>query len=96
MTYNISSQPPGAYKAKNAYEEKIGQKISWEEFAELFPDAMAYSATSIFDPVLCELAYRWFCPQGGAIIDPFAGGSVRGVVAALTEIHRLRFKQPPD
>lgn len=81
LTYNISSQPPGAYKAKNAYEEKIGQKISWEEFAELFPDAMAYSATSIFDPVLCELAYRWFCPQGGAIIDPFAGGSVRGVVA---------------
>lgn len=45
---------------------------------------MAYSATSIFDPVLCELAYRWFCPQGGTIIDPFAGGSVRGVVAALT------------
>lgn len=84
LTYNISSQPPGAYKAKNAYEEKIGQKISWEEFAELFPDAMAYSATSIFDPVLCELAYRWFCPQGGAIIDPFAGGSVRGVVAAFT------------
>lgn len=84
LTYNISSQPPGAYKAKNAYEEKIGQKISWEEFAELFPDAMAYSATSIFDPVLCELAYRWFCPQGGMIIDPFAGGSVRGVVAALT------------
>ena len=82
LTYNISSQPPGAYKAKNAYEEKIGQKISWEEFAELFPDAMAYSATSIFDPVLCELAYRWFCPQGGTIIDPFAGGSVRGVVAA--------------
>ena len=41
-------------RAKNAYEEKIGQKISWEEFAELFPDAMAYSATSIFDPVLCE------------------------------------------
>ena len=97
LTYNISSQPPGAYKAKNAYEEKIGQKISWEEFAELFPDAMAYSATSIFDPVLCELAYRWFCPQGGAIIDPFAGGSVRGVVAALTgRKYRLRFKQPPD
>lgn len=87
LTYNISSQPPGAYKAKNAYEEKIGQKISWEEFAELFPDAMAYSATSIFDPVLCELAYRWFCPQGGTIIDPFAGGSVRGVVAALPAVN---------
>lgn len=41
------------------------------------------SGTSIFDPVLCELAYRWFCPEGGQIIDPFAGGSVRGVVASL-------------
>lgn len=37
--------------------------------------------TSIFDPVLCELVYRWFCPKGGKILDPFAGGSVRGVVA---------------
>lgn len=36
---------------------------------------------SIFDPVLCELAYRWFCPPGGQIVDPFAGGSVRGIVA---------------
>lgn len=37
---------------------------------------------SIFDPVLCELAYRWFCPVGGTILDPFAGGSVRGIVAS--------------
>ena len=40
------------------------------------------SGTSIFDPVLCELAYRWFCPTDGAVLDPFAGGSVRGIVAA--------------
>jgi DNA modification methylase len=39
------------------------------------------SDTSIFDPVLCELMYRWFCPDGGSILDPFAGGSVRGIVA---------------
>lgn len=37
---------------------------------------------SIFDPVLCELAYRWFSPEGGTILDPFAGGSVRGIVAS--------------
>jgi hypothetical protein len=36
---------------------------------------------SIFDPVLCEIMYRWFCPIGGQILDPFAGGSVRGVIA---------------
>lgn len=38
---------------------------------------------SIFDPVLCELAYRWFCPAGGTVLDCFAGGSVRGIVAAM-------------
>jgi DNA modification methylase len=38
--------------------------------------------TSIFDPVLCEIAYRWFSPVGGLILDPFAGGSVRGIVAS--------------
>lgn len=38
--------------------------------------------TSVFDPVLCELIYRWFCPEAGKVLDPFAGGSVRGVVAA--------------
>lgn len=42
----------------------------------------ATSGTSIFDPVLCELAYRWFCPPGGLVLDPFAGGSVRGIVAS--------------
>jgi DNA modification methylase len=31
---------------------------------------------------LCEIAYRWFCPPGGTVLDPFAGGSVRGIVAA--------------
>lgn len=39
------------------------------------------SDTSVFDPVLCELMYKWFCPIGGSILDPFAGGSVRGIVA---------------
>lgn len=38
---------------------------------------------SIFDPVLCELIYKWFCPEYGTILDPFAGGSVRGIVASI-------------
>jgi DNA modification methylase len=40
------------------------------------------SGTSIFDPVICEIAYRWFCPPNGTVLDPFAGGSVRGIVAS--------------
>ncbi|MCA6090958.1 class I SAM-dependent methyltransferase [Streptomyces sp. SCA3-4] len=37
---------------------------------------------STFDPVLAEASYTWYCPDGGQILDPFAGGSVRGLVAA--------------
>jgi len=37
--------------------------------------------TSIFDPALTELLYKWFVPETGSILDPFAGGSVRGIVA---------------
>jgi DNA modification methylase len=42
----------------------------------------ATNGTSIFDPVICEIAYRWFSPTGCTVLDPFAGGSVRGIVAA--------------
>lgn len=45
----------------------------------------AVTGTSIFDPVLCELVYRWFCPKGGSIFDPFAGESTKGIVAAALE-----------
>lgn len=52
--------------------------------SDLPPDQAAdQTGTSIFDPVLTELCYKWFCPPGGRIIDPFAGGSVRGVVASV-------------
>jgi hypothetical protein len=47
------------------------------------------SGTSIFDPVICEMAYRWFAPPGGLVLDPFAGGSVRGVVASKMGLRYL-------
>jgi hypothetical protein len=45
-------------------------------------DDVEQAATSIFDPVICEIMYKWFTPKNGLIIDPFAGGSVRGIVAS--------------
>lgn len=39
------------------------------------------TGTSIFDPVLCEVMYKWFNVHEGNIFDCFAGGSVRGIVA---------------
>lgn len=37
--------------------------------------------TSIFNPVICEVCYNWFGVDNSIILDPFAGGSVRGIVA---------------
>lgn len=53
----------------------------YDASADTTPTA-GQTGTSIFDPVLTELAYRWFCPPGGIVLDPFAGGSVRGIVAS--------------
>jgi len=36
---------------------------------------------SDFDPLTAELMIRWYCKKGGAVIDPFTGGAVRGLVA---------------
>lgn len=52
-------------------------------------NGMALTATSIFDPVLCEILYNWYCPDGGLVFDPFAGGSVRGVVAEMLGRHYI-------
>lgn len=47
------------------------------------------NGTSVFDPVLCEVVYNWFCPKNGIVLDPFAGGSVRGVVAEMLGRHYI-------
>lgn len=52
------------------------------ETGELTYTETTAAGVSIFDPVLTELSYRWFSPPGGVVLDPFAGGSVRGIVAA--------------
>lgn len=52
-----------------------------ENMAEEYYEKGKETGTSVFDPSLTELMYKWFCPENGAILDPFAGGSVRGIVA---------------
>lgn len=77
---------PRYYDKKRAAEQEIGRKLTAAEFeAEHYqpPETALAGGTSIFDPVLCELAYRWFSPAAGVVLDPFAGGSVRGLVAAI-------------
>lgn len=50
---------------------------------------MSLTGSSIFDPVLCEIIYNWFSPRDGIVFDPFAGGSVRGVVAEMLGRHYI-------
>lgn len=78
-----SGNDPRYYAKKQEKERELGRELTTEEFQNDYyegPDSYS-SGTSIFDPVLCELMYTWFCPKGGMILDPFAGGSVRGIVA---------------
>jgi hypothetical protein len=82
-----SSADPAFYDKKRAAEARLGRALTTAEFlADHYEQpegsTIAATGTSIFDPVLCELAYRWFAPPGGLILDPFAGGSVRGIVAS--------------
>ena len=61
-----------------------GSGLNWSESTKDMVAKIAGKSdgVSIFDPVLCELAYQWFNVPNGKILDPFAGGSVRGIVAA--------------
>ena len=51
---------------------------------------------SIFDPVLCETMYTWFCMPHGSVLDPFAGGSVRGIVASYKHMKYTGFDIRPE
>lgn len=68
---------PGGSKMLSGYDKDGNRKTG----------LITESDTSIFDPVVCELAYRWFSPAGGQVVDPFAGGSVRGIVAGALGRH---------
>lgn len=77
---------PDYMRKKKAVEKKIGRKISNQEFEDQYlvnsgGSRLSDTGTSIFDPVLCETQYAWFSRKGDSIIDPFAGGSVRGIIA---------------
>lgn len=87
LTFALSSQPQAVYDRKAAEEKALGRQLTWKEFAERCPGEIEQHGTSIFDPVLAELALRWWCPAGGRVLDPFAGGSVRGLVAARLGMH---------
>lgn len=85
---SLSGQVPDYYRHKNEAEAMVGRKLSNAEFERDYlvaggGSSLCYTGTSVFDPCLCELDYAWFTREGDEVLDPFAGGSVRGVVASL-------------
>lgn len=87
LVYNSgATQFVNWFAVKNEAEAAVGHKLSDAEVLAS-PAAAKLRAqgngTSVFDPALTELLYAWFSKPGMRIIDPWAGGSVRGVVAAV-------------
>lgn len=91
--FSVLDSKSGSWVKRKAKWKGIGIKsevsrkavINLKNWSEAYKNAntgVNYNlGTSIFDPVLCEVLYHWFCKEKGTILDPFAGGSVRGVVA---------------
>lgn len=87
--FSVLDARQGYWRARKAQWLEVGIQSELGRDGKLAYDLREWerstdgSGTSVFDPVLCELVYRWFSPAGGAVLDPFAGGSVRGVIAAV-------------
>lgn len=88
--FTIINANDGMWRARKRKWHNLGIKSELGRDVKLFHtqggslgeiSGVQSSNTSIFDPVLCETMYRWYAPEGGSILDPFAGGSVRGIVA---------------
>ena len=62
-------------------KSEVGRDVSVINMDTTSKENNSTSYVSVFDPALCEVLYHWFCPEDGKILDPFAGGSVRGIVA---------------
>lgn len=84
-----SGQGTAVYELRNKMRSQLGSEPTWEQVLEREKKEglYVYEGASIFDPVLTEIAYTWFCPPNATILDPFAGGSVRGIVAAYLGYH---------
>jgi hypothetical protein len=91
------------YQVKTLAEKALGRPATeadimqepWKSrLSRVTTQKMGEHHTSVFSPTLCELVYRWYTAPGQRIFDPFAGGSVRGVVAGAMarEYHGIELR----
>jgi len=72
-------------KRKDEWNRLLGSKNGHSQQLNSSQPDMAigsFADTSVFDPVLAEFVYCSFIPAGGHVLDPFAGESTKGLVAA--------------
>ncbi len=77
----LLSSDPDWQERKNIWKTRIKSEKGRAENLMGFSGLITDTYTSIFDPVLAECLYKWFGIPNGTVLDPFAGGSVRGIVA---------------
>lgn len=87
LPWSVLRQDSKAWQARKAYWAALGvDDTTPRAHAAGMMATGRHGATSggvsRFDPHLAEILYSWFCPPGGAVLDPFAGGPVRGLVAS--------------
>lgn len=74
---------------KNYWKEKLsdvgdmGRDKNLLKMSSLM--SLKHTQTSIFDPVLCEIMYKWFTKEHDLVVDPFSGGVTRGEMAAYNK-----------
>lgn len=82
----LDSKSGNWQKRKNKWKRlgiksEVGRDSACINMDTMAKEKNSTNYVSIFDPSLCEVLYKWFVPNNGTILDPFAGGSVRGIVA---------------
>lgn len=92
VIFSSSAQPTRFYKIKNLLREtgkpcETNDVLAYCQKNNVFIFGDKDGSGSIFDPVLCEVIYNWFAVPNGTILDPFAGGSVRGIVAKTLHLN---------
>jgi DNA modification methylase len=94
--FSVLDTKGGAWQKRKRQWKNLGIKSHLGREAECMPSQFGnkldkngldqygrkpMTGVSVFDPALCELIYNWYVPKNGEILDPFCGGSVRGIVS---------------
>jgi hypothetical protein len=86
LPWSILRQDSAAWQARKKYwaglgVDDIGPRAHAPAMANSGRHGRTSGGVSRFDSHLGQVLLSWYCPPGGRVVDPFAGGPVRGLVA---------------